>query len=281
MQKTSPPKLFDAKRQIAIEARSRNIAAHDADFLYQEAAQTIAERLDATNRNFDKAVDLFSPLDCMREHLKASSKTAKVKVIATPQNEISSKEVLQLEQNSTNLITSVFGLHRVNDLPGMLTQISRALVADGLFSACLPGDRTLNELRTSMLEAESDLAGTASLRVDPFIEVRQAGGLLQRAGFALPVVDSDILTVRYDRVKDIVRDLRSMGATSAMVQRVKYGPRKLLAKVEEIYHEKFSDPDGRIRATVEIIYLSGWKPDISQQKPLKPGSAIKNLKDVL
>lgn len=289
MEKTSPPKLFDNNRQIAVEARAAMLKSKDIDFLCKEAALAIGDRLHATNREFEIAADLFSPFECMTRPLEASSKTKTIVKVHAPGSpalktgdiQSESREILNLEPNSINLITSVFSLHRVNDLPGMLTQINRSLLPDGLFMASLPGDRTLNELRTCLLEAESSISNKVSLRIDPFIEVRQAGGLLQRTSFALPVVDSDVLTVRYDDIFALIKDLRAMGATSALTEKPDFGPRELFVKANEIYKEKFADEDGRIRATVEIIYLSGWKPHASQQQPLKPGSAVKSLKDVL
>jgi len=295
MQKTSPPpKLFDYKRQHAIEARAADMQKSDTDFLCIEAAQTIAERLEVTNRDFTYATDIFSTFNCMIPHLQTSAKIKNIISINsindsrgladTNNNQTyiqAERDVLPLKENSVNLVTSVFGLHRANDLLGSLIQIKQALVDDGLFMACIPGERTLSELRHAMLEAESQISNTASLRIDPFAEVRQAGGLLQRAGFALPVVDSEILTVRYSSLKSLIEDIRGMGATSAFYNKPNPAPRDLFRITEEIYRQKFSDPDGKIRASVEIIYLSGWKPHHSQQKPLKPGSAKQKLSDFL
>lgn len=287
MQKTSPPQLFSSKRRAAIEARSKRIAQSDADFLVKEAAQIMADRLNATNRNFDVAVDMFSPFTNMLDLLKASEKTKKVYQYTTEANTdqfptiIGTREELSLKPKSANLITSVFGLHWSNDLPGSFAQIKNALVDDGLFLAALPGDRTLMELRDSMLTAESMLNGNASLRIDPFGEIRQIGSLLQRAGFALPVVDSEVLTVRYSCLKKLITDLRAMGATSSLNSNRSFGPRDLFEKTEEIYRERYQDPDGKIRITFEIIFVSGWSPHKSQQKPLKPGSAKNKLSDFL
>lgn len=292
MEKTTPPKIFDQSRIEAIAKRAARRASKDAGFLYDLATETIIDRLNATNRNFELSAALFSDLAPVTTLLKQSEKTKNVIEISAEEitdrkNEdgnvklAENREFLPLGERSVNLITSIFGLHRINDLPGMLTQINRALKPDGLLTTCLPGDRTLNELRSCLIEAESALCEGVSMRVDPFVELRQAGALLQRAGFALPVVDSDLLTVRYDSLQDIVADLRSMAATSTFVSRASFGPKELFKVTEDIYRTRFADPDGRLRVTVEIIYLSGWKPDPSQQQPLKPGSAIKNLKDVL
>lgn len=287
MQKTSPTPLFSPSRQAAIQARAVNIAQNDADFLVKEAADIMAERLNATNRQFETAIDMFSPFDNMLEHLKASPKTDTIiRYSASPKKSdiptiVGSREEIALEPKSAQLITSIFGLHWSNDLPGTLAQIKNTLVNDGLFLAALPGDRTLMELRDSMLTAESMINGNASLRVDPFGEVRQVGSLLQRAGFALPVVDTEILTVRYSSLKKLITDLRAMGATSSLNSNRSFSPRNLFEKTEEIYRKRYQDDDGKIRATFEIIFLSGWSPDASQQKPLKPGSAKNKLSDFL
>lgn len=287
MQNTSPPKLFNPKRQKAIRLRAINIAQPDADFLAKEAAAIIADRLNATNRKFDVAIDMFSPFDTMQHFLEASEKTKHIFQYSDikPNNDFpfieGTREEIALKPKSANLITSIFGLHWSNDLPGTLAQIKNTLVDDGLFLAALPGDRTLMELRDSMLTAESMINGNATLRIDPFGEVRQIGSLLQRAGFALPVVDTEILTVRYSSLGKLVKDLRAMGATSSLNSNRNFSPRELFAKTEEVYRERYQDEDGKIRATFEIIFLSGWSPHASQQKPLKPGSAKNRLSDFL
>lgn len=286
MQNTSPPKLFNPKRRKAIEQRAENIAQVDADFLVKEAAMMMADRLDATNRDFDKAVDMFSPFDTMFNILKASPKAKQVLKLSTHEAKaasdiISEREEIALAPKSVNLITSILGLHWSNDLPGTLAQIKNALVEDGLFLAALPGDRTLMELRDSMLTAESMINGNATLRIDPFGEVRQIGSLLQRAGFALPVVDTELLTVRYSSLKKLITDLRAMGATSSLNSNTHFAPRELFNKTQDIYRERYQDSDGKIRATFEIVFLSGWSPHASQQKPLKRGSAKNKLSDFL
>ena len=247
----------------------------------------MADRLDATNRDFNIAIDMFSPFDSMLKLLQSSEKTKTVSQYADinlnqdfPFIE-GSREEITIKAKSANLITSIFGLHWSNDLPGTLAQIKNSLVEDGLFLAALPGDRTLMELRDSMLTAESMINGNATLRVDPFGEVRQIGSLLQRAGFALPVVDTELITVRYSSLKKLITDLRAMGATSSLNSNTHFGPRELFSKTEKIYKERYQDSDGKIRATFEIVFLSGWSPHASQQKPLKPGSAKNKLSDFL
>jgi SAM-dependent methyltransferase len=170
----------------------------------------------------------------------------------------------------------------MNDIPGMLAQIRRALRPDGLFLGAFAGAGTLGELRESFLAAESELYGGVSPRVIPFPDVRDAGGLLQRAGLALPVADVETLTVRYDTLFSLMADLRAMGETSPLVDRPRRpGTRKLFSRAAEIYAERFADPDGRIKASFSIVWMSGWAPDASQQKPLKPGSAKVSLASVL
>jgi hypothetical protein len=177
---------------------------------------------------------------------------------------------------------SALTLQYVNDLPGVLVQIRCALKPDGLFLAALIGGESLTELRQSFAQAESEIEGGLSPRVAPFADVRDLGALLQRAGFALPVVDSERLTVRYDTVFDLMRDLRRMGAANALTERRRAPLRRAtLLRMAEIYAERFADADKRLRATFEIVWLSGWAPDPSQQKPLKPGSARTRLADAL
>jgi len=290
MQKTSHTSLFNPKRRNAVEARSKRIGLEDADFLVREAAIMMADRLNATNRDFDTVADLFSPFDVMHSFLENSKKTKQIITVmpntgmapSLQKNIIlADREVLPFKSRSVNLITSVFGLHWSNDIPGTFAQIRNSLVEDGLFLAALPGDRTLFELRDALLEAESSINGNATLRVDPFGEVRQMGGLLQRAGFALPVVDSELLTVRYTSLKSLINDLRAMGATSCLNSNINFAPRNLFEETEKVYKEKYQDEDGKIRASFEIIFLSGWSPHASQQKPIKPGSAKNKLSDFI
>jgi SAM-dependent methyltransferase len=181
-----------------------------------------------------------------------------------------------------DLAASLLALHAVNDLPGALIQIKRALRPDGLFIACLLAGQSLTELRQSLLAAEVELTGGASPRVAPFADLRDLGGLLQRAGFALPVIDSESVTVRYGDMFGLLRDLRAMGWANALSERSRKPLRRsVLLRAAELYAERFADPDGRLRATFEIVWLSGWAPHESQQKPLRPGSAKARLADAL
>ena len=195
---------------------------------------------------------------------------------------VAAPEHLPLDPGSIDLAVSLLALHEANDIPGMLVQIRRALKPDGLFLGCMAGVATLFELRDALLAAEIELHGGASPRVIPFTDVRDAGALLQRAGFALPVADVETVTVRYDNLFGLMTDLRAMGAASALEARSrKPATRTLFARAAQIYAERHSDADGRIRATFSLVWMSGWAPDPSQQKPLKPGSAQVSLARIL
>ncbi len=192
------------------------------------------------------------------------------------------KKPCRFEAESFDLIVSALSLHLVNDLPGALIQLRRALKPDGLFLGAVLGGSSLQELREALAIAETEIAGGVSPRVAPFADIRDMGALLQRAGFALPVTDSEVLTVRYDNLFALMKDLRAMGAANTLFERArKPTSRRLFLRAAEIYAERFADADGRIRATFEIIFLSGWAPHESQQKPLRPGSAQVRLADVL
>src|SRR6185312_2614985 len=192
------------------------------------------------------------------------------------------EEALPFADASLDLVVSGLALQFVNDLPGTLIQVRRALKPDGLFLAALAGGDSLAELRQSFAEAESEMDGGASPRVAPFADVRELGALLQRAGFALPVIDSERLTVRYASAFALMHDLRRMGATNVLVERRRVPLRRAtLSRMADIYAGRFADADGRLRATFEIVWLSGWAPHESQQKPLKPGSAAQRLADAL
>ncbi|MGO9358274.1 MAG: methyltransferase domain-containing protein, partial [Xanthobacteraceae bacterium] len=190
-------------------------------------------------------------------------------------------EELGLAPQSLDLAVSALALQFVNDLPGVLAQIRRALKPDGLFLAALVGGETLTELRQTFAAAEAEIEGGLSPRVAPFADLRDLGALLQRAGFALPVTDVDRIVVRYDHALALMQDLRRMGATNVLVQRRRTPLRRAtLMRAAQIYAERFADPDRRIRATFDVIWLSGWAPHASQQQPQRPGSAKASLAEV-
>ncbi|MCB9982216.1 MAG: SAM-dependent methyltransferase [Rhodospirillales bacterium] len=191
-------------------------------------------------------------------------------------------EALPFEAETLELVTGCLNLHAVNDLPGLLVQIRKSLKPDGLFLGAMFGGETLHELRESLMQAELDLKGGASPRVFPFADKPQMGGLLQRAGFALPVVDSDIIRVSYENIFRLMHDLRGMGESNAISERSRINPGKaFFMRAGQYYQEHFAEKDGRITASFEVIYLIGWAPHDSQQQPLKPGSAKKRLADAL
>jgi SAM-dependent methyltransferase len=274
--------VFD--RALGRSRLRRALAGDYPDFLLQRVAGDLEERLGAVLRQFAVAADLGTPLPILDPLLqgKVGRLWRLVEAEGRPGDILGDLERLPFAPGSLDLAVSLLALQSVNDLPGALVQIKRALRPDGLFVACLLGGRTLQELRQALLEAESETSGGVSPRVAPFADLRDLGGLLQRAGFALPVIDSELVTVRYGDAFGLMRDLRAMGWSNALIARRKTPPRReTLLRAAAIYAERFADPDGRVRATFECVWLSGWAPHESQQKPLKPGSAKARLADAL
>ncbi len=286
----SQPAPFD--RALLAERRRRALAAwrEGADFLHAGVCEDLADRLAPIMRRFEIAVDLGGHGGRIGDMLRASGKVDKVvrADLLVPDPRLPPPDLVAddafppFRDQSLDLVVSALSLQFVNDLPGALIQIRRALRPDGLFLGAVFGGDTLIELRDVLLRTELELTGGASPRVLPFAGTRDLGSLLQRAGFALPVVDQDMLTVRYDTLFDLMRDLRNMGATNILAQRSRTPPgREFFRRAAEIYAETYADADGRIRATMQIVSLSGWAPHESQQKPLKPGSAKMRLADAL
>ncbi|MCG6857120.1 MAG: methyltransferase domain-containing protein [Salaquimonas sp.] len=274
--------LFDPRRLFALRERALRMARTDAGFLLNHVADEMVGRLSATNRTFTRAVDFLTPGPGLGAALAKIAPGLGIDHIAHADWLAGGKEIeTVLAPESRNLVVSAFGLHWIDDLPGALALIRRVLKPDGLFMAVLPAEGTLGELREALIAAEAELSGGASQRIDPFADVRQAGSLLQGAGFALPVADIERLVVRYDSVAALVADLRAMGATSALAENRRPLPRAVPARLEAIYAERYSDPDGRIRASFNLLHLTGWAPHESQQQPLKPGSAEVNLAEAL
>ena len=285
----APPKIFDASLVRLRLARALRGGA--VDFLLARAVEDLLDRLGAIKRAFPRVLDLGTPTPLLATGL--APRMAERLVRAAPISEavgvgpwgggnVADHEALPFEPESFDLVVSALSLQFVNDLPGALVQIRRVLAPDGLFLGCLIGGQTLHELRSVFAQAEEAITGGASPRVAPFGDLRDMGGLLQRAGFALPVADIDSVTVRYENVFALMRDLRAMGATNALDQRSRRPLRRaVLMRAAEIYAERFADADGRIRATFELIWLSGWAPHQSQQQPLRPGSAKMRLADAL
>jgi SAM-dependent methyltransferase len=195
---------------------------------------------------------------------------------------IADDEALPFAQRSFDLVTSVLALHAVNDLPGALVQIRQALRPDGLFLAAMFGGESLRELKLAFAAAEAEILGGTSPRVAPFGDVRDLGGLLSRAGFALPVADLERTIVRYRDLARLFADLRALGETNVLAARsVKFLSPRILEAVTREYSERFSDSNGRFLATFDIVFLTGWTPHESQQQPLRPGSAKMRLADAL
>lgn len=197
----------------------------------------------------------------------------------------SDSEKLPFAPASFDLVTSVLSLHWINDLPGILHQVREVLMPDGLFLACLFGGGTLAELRAALIEAENEITGGVSPRLSPLPGLQDMAGLLQRAGFALPVADVERVRVRYSHPMQLLQDLKGMGEQAAFAKRDGQDrrplSRRILARMSEIYMDRFSDPDGKVRATFEIVWLSGWAPHASQPKPLKPGSGQHSLAEAV
>lgn len=282
--------IFDPKLLTTRKLRALNQNVEGADFLMRRVAGDLAERLATIERRFSNAAAIFSLTSDAAKAVMESGKAAMVSRIETaPQlldttfdGLVTEPERLPLEPENIDLAVSLLSMHEINDLPGLLYQIRIALKPDGLFLGAMAGGGTLQELREALLQAEMEVSGGASPRVNPFADVRDTGGLLQRAGFALPVTDVETLTVRYDSMFALMRDLRSMGATNSLAERSRRpASRQMFMRAAEIYQEQFSDPDGRIRATFNIVWMSGWAPHESQQKPLKPGSATVSLASAL
>ncbi len=265
------PNLFD--RALLRTRQNRALHGRPATFLLDRVVEEFDERLQAVTRKFVDVADVWTPGTTLWESLRGRFES-----IAHTSLDDSENEKLALQPESLDLVVSGLALQFANDLPGVLAQIRRALKPDGLLLAAMIGGDTLTELRQSFAAAEAECEGGVSPRVAPFADLRDVGSLLQRAGFALPVTDVDSLMVRYDNAFALMADLRAMGATNVMVERRRTPTRiATMLRMSEIYASRFSDPDGRIRATFDVIWLSGWAPHESQPKPLKPGSAKASL----
>jgi SAM-dependent methyltransferase len=263
-----PPLIFDSHAQALHRARAGRMAGERV--LTGEALEGVKARIAPVNRSF--ATALYIDGDCAEDFqgVAASWRVGK----------FGADERLEAESGS-DLAVSVLSLHGLNDLPGALVQIRRALKPDGLFVAALFGGSTLFELRESFAAGEIVTMGGVTPRVAPMADVRELGALLQRAGFAMPVADVERTTVRYREFATLVNDLRLMGQTNMLAGRHRYLSRATLAAALAHYGAKHADADGRLRATFDIVYLTGWAPHESQPKPLKPGSATTRLADAL
>lgn len=295
---SSAPAIFD--RQLLIARKRRALreanrpAARDGGFLLDQVTGDIAERLGAVERTFTAGLDLSDDDGRAQDTLARCERVERLSRLAshadlTKRDEKSGKSVvigspehLPASPASLDLVTSVLALQWVNDVPGTLIQIRRALKPDGLFIGALIGGNTLHELRDVLSMEEDEATGGISPKVAPFVDVRDFGGLLQRAGFALPVTDVDSYSVRYGNLFVLMADLRAMAGTNILTHRSRRPwTRARAVRAAQLYAEKFGDPDGRIRATFQVISFSGWAPSDIQQKPLRPGSARTRLADAL
>jgi SAM-dependent methyltransferase len=280
---TIPPQIFDRALQRKRLARALQ-AKNPCDFLLTRTAEELAFRLSTVQRAFPRVLDLGSPHRSIAETLAAPGRFV---LRAAPLPDagvalVADEEALPFAAARFDLVVCALNLQFVNDLPGVLAQIRRILAPDGLFLGAMVGGQSLRELRICLAQAQEEIEGGASPRIAPLIDLRDLGGLLQRAGLALPVADCDSFIVRYSSALDLMRDLRLMGATNALISGARRPLRRdVLFRACELYQALFSDPDGKIRATFEIIWASGWAPHESQQKPLAPGSAQTKLSAVL
>ena len=290
---SGPPRLFDRSRHRRRLDRAAPRYAR-ASFLKVRAAEDLVARLEAVNRAFPRAVDLGARDGAFARALAASGAAAKVDLLIETDLSrvmlasrpgprlVADEERLPFAPESFDLVVSALALHWTNDLVGALVQVRQALKPDGLFLGAILGGATLTELRQALTIAELELRGGAGPRVSPFADASDAAGLLQRAGFALPVADVDRVTVTYDHLLPLLADLRAMGETSVLAE----GPerplsRAIVGRAAELYVERFAGADGRLIASFEIITLTGWAPHPDQPKPLRPGSAKARLADAL
>jgi NADH dehydrogenase [ubiquinone] 1 alpha subcomplex assembly factor 5 len=278
--------VFD-RLQIARQ-RERSAQAESGHFfLFDWAIDQIADRLSVIRRRFPLCVQIggrgkIADFQDFGVETKITTDISLHLLNKKNLSVICSEDFFPFKASSIDLIVSPLSLHSVNDLPGALLQIRQSLKPDGVFIAAILGGETLYELRQCLNDAEIELTGGLSPRVAPFADKQQVGGLLQRAGFSLPVVDSDIVTVTYDSIFPLMKDLRLMGEGNAIAERSRrFSSRRLFLRAGELYAERFSEPDGQIRASFEVIFMLGWGPHESQQKPLKPGSANNRLADFL
>ena len=286
----SPLPIFDPRRVRAHRERAAPRLA-EYDFLFRDVAERLADRLLDIRRSFPLALDFgchggeFARIVNGRGGIKTLYQCDPAPAMARAAGGLAlaaEADALPFREGVFDLVVSVLSLHWVNDLPGALVQIRRLLRPDGLFLAALPGGGTLGELRAALTQAELDVTGGASARVAPFVDLRDAGALLQRAGFALPVADADPIAVRYESMFRLMADLRGMGETAAMTGVPRHFTRReVILRAAEIYRQRHEGADGRIPATFQIVWLTGWAPDPSQQRPARRGSAGARLADAL
>ena len=277
---STAPRIFD--RQAYRARRARAVRTEGDAILVGDTADQAALRIAAINRRFTRGLDLHSRREAFPALAPLADGWIRTGNRPDAPSVVADDEWLPFAEASFDLITSILSLHAVNDLPGVLAQLRRLLRPDGLFIAAMFGGETLRELRAAFAAAEDETLGGASPRVAPFADVRDLGGLLQRAGFALPVADVERTVVRYRELPRLFSDLRAIGETNVLATRkLEALSKRMLAAVIGEYQTRFGDPEGRLPATFEIVFLTGWAPHESQQKPLRPGSAKARLSDAL
>ena len=278
--------IFD-RRMVRQHRERAAVAYDDFSFLKDEIADRLLERLEEINRDFKVVLDIGAHKGVLGERVQhellvSSDLSHNMVSGCRGHGIVVDEEMLPFKPAAFDLVLSNLAMHWTNDLPGALHQINTALKPDGLLLASIFGGETLKELRQSLMLAESEINGAVSPRISPFADVRDVGGLLQRAGFALPVADSDTVTVQYEHPLKLMQDLRGMAENNAVLARHKaFTSKAVMMRAAEIYAETYMGSDGRVPATFQIIYMTGWHVHESQQKPMKPGSAKMSLADAL
>ena len=278
--------IFDRSAlQLQRKRAANNFAAHD--FLFREVAERLADRLTEVKRRFDLAIDIGARSHHLKDLLSRNLSVNNIMMLGLTREPygselVGSEEVLPIKGSCADLIVSNLVLHWTNDLLGTLIQCRKSLKPDGLFLAAMFGGNTLIELREVMFEVENKISTGVWPRVSPFVQLSDGAALLQRSGYNLPVADTDTITVTYSDVFSLMHDLRGMGETNATLQRIRsFSKREIFVQVADRYQELYGDNNGRIKATFQIIYLTGWAPGSSQPRPLRPGSASHRLADAL
>lgn len=290
---TSPPLLIDDDAHQRFRDRAA-ASFDDFAFLKDAVAERLADRVDIIRRDFPLALDIGCHTGRLARRLMEGGKigriigidTSPAMVAAARSQGIEAEQAdyfdLPFPEASVDAIFSAVSLHWVNDLPGLMMRLRHHLKPDGLMMLALPGGDTLMELRNCLAEAESEILGGMTPRVMPMADIRDLGGLIGRAGLALPVADSDTITVTFPTPFDLLRDLRGMGEQNALTaRRRQMTPPSVMRRMAELYSGRFAQADSRIPASFEIVTLTGWAPDAGQPRPLKPGSAVRNLADIL